>query len=60
MREKEAKRALEAKISAMQGQLLMGGNVLADMPALRALLQKENSRIRGALRGRAGQGGAGP
>jgi hypothetical protein len=50
MREKEAKRALEAKISAMQGQLLMGGNMLTDMPALRALLQKENSRIRSARR----------
>ncbi len=47
MREKEAKRALEAKISAMQGQMLVGSSGIADMPAFRAMLQKENSRIRG-------------
>lgn len=46
LKEKEEKRHLEAKISAMQSQLLQGGNKPEDTPALRALLVHEQRRIR--------------
>lgn len=52
MREKEEKRALEQKISAMQSQLLVGGNKPEDVPALRALLAKEHTKIRGEYEAR--------
>jgi hypothetical protein len=35
MREKSAKAALEEKIAALQGQLLVGGNVTQATPAIR-------------------------
>jgi kinesin family protein 3/17 len=41
LREKEEKRQLEAKIAAMQGQLLVGGAAGAeDSPTIRTLLAK--------------------
>jgi hypothetical protein len=40
MREKEEKKALEAKIAAMQSQLLIGGSKPEDIPAFRTLLAK--------------------
>ena len=40
MAEKEGKRALEAKIAAMQGQLLVGGAKPEDSPTFRTLLAK--------------------
>ena len=47
LQEKEEKRQLEAKIDAMQSQLLQGGNKPEETPALRALLVHEQRRIRG-------------
>lgn len=52
MREKEEKKELEAKIAAMQSQLLIGGNKLEDIPAFRTLLAKEHRRIRGEYEAR--------
>eukprot|EP00879_Flechtneria_rotunda_P030441 GHRR01033073.1.p1 GENE.GHRR01033073.1~~GHRR01033073.1.p1 ORF type:complete len:325 (+),score=168.12 GHRR01033073.1:584-1558(+) len=52
MREKEQKKELEAKIAAMQSQLLIGGNKLEDIPAFRTLLAKEHRRIRGEYEAR--------
>ncbi|MEW5308187.1 MAG: hypothetical protein WDW38_000164 [Sanguina aurantia] len=52
LREKEEKRQLEAKISVMQSQLLVGGSALEDVPAFRALLAREHKRIRGEYEAR--------
>ncbi|GAX79497.1 hypothetical protein CEUSTIGMA_g6938.t1 [Chlamydomonas eustigma] len=46
LREKEEKRQLEAKIQAMQSQMLVGGAKLEDVPAFRAILAREHRRIR--------------
>ncbi|KAF8061925.1 Kif3c [Scenedesmus sp. PABB004] len=55
MREKQEKKELEAKIAAMQSQLLIGGNKLEDIPAFRTLLAKAR---RPAPRARRARGGA--
>ncbi|KAK9829931.1 hypothetical protein WJX72_008705 [[Myrmecia] bisecta] len=47
MMEKEEKRRLEARISSMQSQLLIGGHKIEDMPVFRTLLAREHRRIRG-------------
>lgn len=52
MREKQEKKELEAKIAAMQSQLLIGGNKLEDIPAFRTLLAREHKRIRGEYEAR--------
>ncbi|PNH03266.1 Kinesin-like protein Klp68D [Tetrabaena socialis] len=46
LREKEEKRALELKIQAMQSQLLSGGSALHEVPAFKAILQREHNRLR--------------
>lgn len=43
---KEEKRALEARIAAMQSQVLVGGEKVEDTPAFRSLLAAEHARIR--------------
>lgn len=45
MKEKEDKKALERKIQQMQSQLLMGGNKLEDVPAVRAVIAQEHKKI---------------
>ncbi|KAK9846008.1 hypothetical protein WJX81_008288 [Elliptochloris bilobata] len=47
MAEKEAKRRLEARISGMQSQLLIGGTKVEDTPVFRTLLAREQQRMRG-------------
>ncbi|GLC37088.1 hypothetical protein PLESTM_000539500 [Pleodorina starrii] len=49
LREKEEKRALELKIQAMQSQLLSGGSsgaALQEVPAVRAMLQREANKVK--------------
>ena len=46
MQEKEAKKLLEAKISAMNSQMLIGGQKIEDTPQFRNALEEKQRVIR--------------
>lgn len=49
MQEKKEKETLERRINGMQSKLLVGGQKLEELPAIRDLLEREQRRIRGGL-----------